>query len=38
MNISANYQPQWIREDFVDFILEKVNPMWTWKKVKAQVT
>ncbi|MBK0064293.1 MULTISPECIES: flavin reductase family protein [unclassified Acinetobacter] len=38
MNIAANYQPQWIREDFVDFILEKVNPMWTWKKVKAQVT
>lgn len=37
MNMLASYQPQWIREDFVDFILEKVNPMWTWKKAKAQV-
>lgn len=37
MNMLASYQPQWVREDFVDFILEKVNPMWTWKKAKAQV-
>lgn len=37
MNMLASYQPQWIREDFVDFVLEQINPMWTWKKAKAQV-
>lgn len=37
MNMLARYQPQWIREDFVDFVLEQVNPMWSWKKAKAQV-
>jgi len=31
------YQPQWVREDFVDFIAEKINPLWAWKKVKAAV-
>ncbi len=37
MNMLARYRPQWIREDFVDFVLEQVNPMWSWKKAKAQV-
>lgn len=31
------YKPEWIREDFVDFIAEKINPMWAWKKTKAAV-
>ena len=31
------YQPQWIREDFVDFMAEKINPLWAWKKVKAKL-
>lgn len=37
MSYKRSYQPQWIREDFIDFIAEKVNPIWAWKKVKAQV-
>lgn len=31
------YQPEWVREDFVDFIAEKINPIWSWKKVKASI-
>ena len=31
------YQPQWIREDFVDFMAEKINPLWAWKKIKARI-
>ena len=34
---NMQYQPQWVREDFVDFIAEKFNPVWAWKKVKAVV-
>ncbi|WP_425918995.1 ferredoxin reductase [Acinetobacter sp. TSRC1-2] len=37
MSHVMQYQPQWIREDFVDFIAEKVNPVWAWKKVKASI-
>ena len=37
MSHVMQYQPQWIREDFVDFIAEKINPVWAWKKVKASV-
>lgn len=33
----AHYQPQWVKTDFVDFILEKVNPLWSVKKIKAKV-
>lgn len=33
----AHYQPEWIREDFVDFVAAKINPLWAWKKVKASV-
>ncbi len=33
----VQYQPEWVREDFVDFIAEKINPVWAWKKVKATV-
>lgn len=32
-----NYQPHWIREDFIDFIADKINPLWSYRKVKAQV-
>ena len=34
---NMQYQPEWVREDFVDFIAEKINPVWAWKKVKAVV-
>ncbi len=37
MSNTLSYQPHWVREDFVDFMLEKANPMWAWKKVKAKV-
>lgn len=37
MNTTLSYQPHIVREDFVDFMLEKANPLWTWKKVKAKV-
>lgn len=36
MSITA-YQPEWIREDFIDFIAEKVHPTWAWKKVKVEL-
>ena len=32
-----NYRPEWIREDFVDFIAEKIHPLWAWKRIKASV-
>lgn len=31
------YEPEWVREDFVDFIGEKLHPTWAWKKVKAKL-
>lgn len=34
---TMSYQPEWIREDFVDFVAAKINPLWAWKKVKASV-
>ena len=37
MSSTMQYQPEWVREDFVDFIAEKINPVWAWKKVKAVV-
>ena len=37
MSSIMTYQPEWIREDFVDFIVEKINPMWAWKRAKAAV-
>ncbi len=37
MSSYMQYQPEWVREDFVDFIAEKINPIWAWKKVKATV-
>ena len=37
MSSQMQYQPQWVREDFVDFVAEKINPVWAWKKVKASV-
>ena len=37
MSSYMQYQPEWVREDFVDFIAEKINPIWAWKKVKASV-
>ena len=37
MSSYMQYQPEWVREDFVDFIAEKINPVWAWKKVKATI-
>lgn len=37
MSSQMTYKPEWIREDFVDFIAEKINPIWSWKKIKASV-
>ena len=37
MSSTMQYQPEWVREDFVDFIAEKISPVWAWKKVKAAV-
>lgn len=34
---NLNYQPHLIREDFIDFVLEKFDPLWSFKKVKAKV-
>ncbi|WP_343579591.1 iron-sulfur cluster-binding domain-containing protein [Acinetobacter sp.] len=38
MNAELSYQPHWIREDFVDFILQKIKPTFAWKRILAQVT
>lgn len=37
MSTSQTYQPEWIHEDFVDFVAERFNPIWAWKKVKASM-
>jgi len=37
MTSMPTYQPHWIREDFIDFIGEKIHPTWAIKKVKAAV-
>lgn len=31
------YKPEWVREDFIDFIAEKVHSTWAFKKVKAEI-
>ena len=38
MNASLGYQPHWIREDFVDFILQTIKPNLAWKRIVAEVT
>ena len=35
--MQTSYRPHWIREDFVDYVLGQVNPMWTWQRVMARV-
>lgn len=37
MGKHVEYRPEWVREDFVDFLAEKINPLWAWKKAKAQI-
>ena len=37
MHTRAEYKPEWIREDFVDFIAEKFDSTWAWKKIKAEI-
>ena len=37
MNQIVSYKPHWIREDFIDFIAEKIDPMWAFKRIKAQL-
>jgi ferredoxin-NADP reductase len=38
MNAELSYQPHWIREDFVDFVLQKIKPTFAWKRILAEVT
>ncbi|MDM1021947.1 ferredoxin reductase [Acinetobacter sp. VNK23] len=38
MNAQLSYQPHWVREDFVDFILQKIKPTFAWKRILAEVT
>lgn len=33
----ASYKPHWVKTDFIDFVLEKVNPLLSLKKIKAKV-
>lgn len=37
MSSQMQYQPEWVREDFIDFVAEKINPVWAWKRVKATI-
>ena len=37
MTSMPTYQPHWVREDFIDFIGEKIHPTWAFKKVKAAI-
>ncbi|MBO9528373.1 MAG: ferredoxin reductase [Acinetobacter oleivorans] len=37
MNATLSYQPHLVREDFVDFVLQKINVTWAWKRVIAEV-
>ena len=37
MTSFKTYKPEWVREDFIDFIAEKFHPTWALKKVKAEV-
>ncbi len=32
-----SYKPHWVREDFVDFVLGKVNPLWTLRRTMARI-
>jgi hypothetical protein len=34
---TTSYKPEWIREDFIDFIAEKFDAIWAYKRVKAQL-
>ncbi len=31
------YKPHWVREDFVDFVLARVNPLWTVTRTMARI-
>ena len=33
----SDYQVTWVKEEFVDFLLEKINPLLGYKSVKAKV-
>lgn len=35
--VTTRYTPHLIREDFVDFVLGKVNPLWRWKQACARI-
>ena len=34
MGKHVEYRPEWVREDFIDFLAEKVNPLWHGKNPK----
>ncbi|AYA01834.1 ferredoxin reductase [Acinetobacter sp. WCHAc010034] len=37
MQSNTEYKPEWIREDFIDFIAEKFDSIWAWKRIKAEI-
>ncbi len=34
---NTSYQPHWIKEDFVDFVLAQFNPLWSMRKIKTTI-
>lgn len=38
MQSNTEYKPEWVREDFIDFIAEKFDSIWAWKRIKAEIT
>ena len=38
MQSNTEYKPEWIREDFFDFIAEKFDSIWAWKRIKAEIS
>ena len=37
MQSNTEYKPEWVREDFIDFIAEKFDSIWAWKRIKAEI-
>lgn len=35
--VQSSNRPHWVREDFVDFVIGQINPMWTWHRVMAKI-
>lgn len=37
MQSNTEYKPEWIREDFIDFIAEKFDSIWALEKLKLKL-